>query len=147
MGSPLPKSTPSPQPGRSAGSSLVGILVALAILGILSAVAMTMFKNNLDTVNKLAKAGDFEDMRNYFRSSIDCAKTFATQGCEGKPVRLLSKGTTSREIVPLAGAKVGQYNLAASCTLQDGIKAIQIHVRGGKAKDAEPLFKIPFPCP
>ena len=129
------------------GVSLIALLVAVGLLGIMAIVGMSAFKNSVDTMRALTVKSDFEDLRNYIRIGMDCSKTFAKQPCSGA-IQIVSKGKDSRTLVAKNDAKLGVYFLKASCQVSEGMKFVKIKARRSAHDNWDELFtNVPLVCP
>lgn len=130
--------------------SLVTVLVAVGLLGIVVAVLTTLFSNQFKMIKTIEQRGELEDLRNVVRNVLSCANTVEKLGpgtdCPGSPVAVYAHGSKARPFFPATPPfrKVGTYEIVASCSGKE-VKAFQFHYVKGSSR--KPLFAVPFNCP
>lgn len=107
--------------GRSAGFSLVEVLVAMAIAGLLAVGLSKTLDSGFRSARKLQDKGEFESIRMQIRESVSCQRTMAGLGSPASCTTLDLK-TQSNRVIGLAttfqGApvrKVGNWLVQSSC--------------------------------
>lgn len=109
------------------GESLLTVMVALGIVGILSMIMMQVFSNYNQSQTALETRGEFEAMRRHLMNSVNCEATFDQPGCANPtptPVSLLG---LSR------GGKAYEVNTKGRATL-----TVMCHT----PSDADPILSI-----
>ncbi len=137
------------------GSSLVGAMVALAILGISAAGFANIFNNSLITTKKIEDKNALEDLRKYIRLGTHCARTIAAlpKPCLNKTAISILRPVGTKPLVELPTAanrtKLGSNYLRAECTsVPNEIRFIASKYPAISTKTDQNLFaKIPFTCP
>lgn len=74
------------------GESLVTVMVAVAIAGILAVIMMQQFSNHQKSQQALETRGEFEALRRQLMNSVSCPSTFDQPACEQSnptPVKLI----------------------------------------------------------
>lgn len=104
------------------GFSLISLIVALAILGIMIPIFLRYMDNQNAISRKLELRGQREDLRNYIRLGIDCEQTKLTwpSPCKNGQIIELKRnlGASSPLVAAAVGkkrTKVGNYYLQAQC--------------------------------
>jgi hypothetical protein len=130
------------------GSSLIAVLVAMGIMGIITAILAQTFRNNLQMTSKVQIRGELEDLRRYIRISISCEKTFATNNCNGGPISILS-AQGLKPVIERSGnfhdrhaTKLGGYTLLAKCDIDNAslARVISVTYQRENEKTATDLF-------
>ena len=143
--------------GPQSGMSLVALVVAIGILGVLSVVISQSFKFNLKASQKINDLAAAEDLRQYIRIQIDCAQTTASAPtpCSSKEsVALKRWGAGAKDLVQNPQGKsyteVGDFSLRAYCVGNPKTYNVD-YGRTPKNPNAQldwkPLFKNPGVCP
>lgn len=135
-----------------AGLSLIGLMVSLAIFGLLAVIFSNMFKNQLTVSNKIEDRGEVEDLRNFIRLGVDCAETKTSwpASCPNGTVIALKRSSTAT--TPLVSTntgstrtKIGPYYLQAKC---NGVaKQYMVFYSKVFSTAGAPLFSTPKTCP
>ena len=145
--------------GPQSGMSLVALLVAIGVLGVLSVVVSQAFKFNLDANQQINASAAAEELRQYIRIQIDCSQTNASAPakCNSKEeVALKRAGAGAKDLVQKPQGKsyteVGDFSLRAYCIGNPKTYNVD-YGRTPKNPNSEPnwgaksLFKIPGVCP
>jgi type II secretory pathway pseudopilin PulG len=151
--------------GPQSGMSLVALLVAIGILGVLSVVISQSFKFNLDASQKINDSAAAEDLRQHIRIQIDCAQTTASAPtpCSSKEeVALKRWGVGAKDLVQKTNlnkntktksnsyTEVGDFSLRAYCVGNPKTYNVdygRTPKNSNNQPDWKPLFKIPVVCP
>jgi hypothetical protein len=139
-------------PNNQAGLSLIGLIVSLAIFGLLAVIFSNMFKNQMTISNKIEDRGEVEDLRNFIRLGVDCTETKATwpASCPNGTVIALKRSSTAT--TPLVSTntgstrtKIGPYYLQAKC---NGVaKQYMVFYSKVYSVAGAALFSTPRICP
>lgn len=116
-------------------------------MGVLFAGVSSLLSRAMSTTQSVERRNDLIDLRNYLRSFVSCADTFAAQPCNGGALEVLAFSKTSKKVlVARGGSKFGKYSVSASCQMVDGYKTFEFtYLRN---KDTGPLFEtVPITCP
>ena len=142
--------------------SLVALLVAIGILGVLSVVISQSFKFNLDESQKISDLAAAEELRQYIRIQIDCAQTIASApaNCNSQtPIALKRWGAGAKDLVQKTNlntktsnsyTEVGYFSLRAYCVGNPKTYNVdygRTPKNSNNQPDWKPLFKIPVVCP
>ena len=107
------------------GFSIVSILAALAILGILAAMFSGMFSNQITMRKKIQTLDDLENLRNMIRIGIDCPNTTSSlpATCVANTLLAIKRSGTApgadliaKKVSGNAITKIGDFYVAATCT-------------------------------
>lgn len=104
--------------GVQSGASILTVLVALGIAGILATISASYFKNSLEASNIVRDRNHVEDLRRLVRVSVNCGATVASRpkNCpEGTSVELAKGVKKPASFVSKKGTKFGDYELSAEC--------------------------------
>ncbi len=144
-------------PEGLAGLSLIGLMVSLAIFGLLAVIFSNMFRNQMIVSKKIENRGEVEDLRNYIRLGVDCTETTISwpTSCPNGKVIALKRGYTAT--YPLVSTntgsmqtKIGPYYLQAQCSgvaHQYMVFYSKVNSIAGAPFDGAPLFATPRICP
>lgn len=92
---------------RQDGMSLVSVMVALAVVGVLAMVAMQFASNSIKSAKAIERLGEQEDIRRLIRSRMDCAATklkigggrnIVFYGRDGQPIAPVNANTNEMAI-------------------------------------------------
>ena len=107
------------------GFSIVSILAALAILGILAAMFSGMFSSQITMRKKIERLDDLENLRNMIRIGTDCTNTtsgWAATCTANLDIPIKRSGTApgadliAKKVSGNAITKIGDFYVAATCT-------------------------------
>ena len=132
-----------------AGVSLVGVMIAVAIVGVLANVIAGSFKQNLSTTQKINERAAEEELRQYIRIGMDCAQTTAAvTSCSGNAAVALKRSKAGAPDLVVKSlktyTKVGKYNLKAYCVSDK--KTFNVDYSPTQT-NWQKLFTIPIVCP
>ena len=121
--------------------SLVGILVALAILGVLATVVTSAVASSLKSAILIADLGEEEDLRRMILVRLDCPTTVAAAAAvsgQGRNLALLDRtGHGISAVEPLNVYKIGKWSLRADS--RDSTTG-QINILARKGNNAEKVL-------
>lgn len=107
------------------GFSMVSILVALGIMGILGVVFSEMFSNQITMRKKIERFDDLENLRNMIRFGTDCTNTtsgWAATCAANLDIAIKRSGAApgvdlvARRVSGVTPTKIGDFYLTAACT-------------------------------
>jgi prepilin-type N-terminal cleavage/methylation domain-containing protein len=137
-----------------AGLTLVEIMIALGIAGVVTLVSMTVFKNFQQSRQLLDDQVELEDFKLIVRTNLRCKETLAAIGptCSAnKAVPIMGPATAPaklKTLIPAAGRKIQDYQVVARC-VGASPKEWRITYVNTKTPGAapKPLFVPPLGCP
>ena len=109
---------------RQEGMSIVIVLVALGVMGILGVIVAEVFENNLIASKIVNNKAIVEDLEQYFKIAVDCNKTLAANlaSCAtGTPLTIKRKDNSDLVQKPTVidaittYSTIGKFKLKASC--------------------------------
>lgn len=132
------------------GSSLVGVMVAIGILGILAVIFSAMMSNTIQVSKMVERKSEQEDLRRYIRIAMSCSKTLASVPvpCPAETLVDIRKIDNTVLIAAASGnsrLKIGEYYVQAFCTGMPREFNFRSSLKQQEAGDL--MFKIPYPCP
>lgn len=136
------------------GFSLISVLVAIGILGIVLSAVMQSLQNNLKAQKKFEELSDMVEIRRVMRARIDCAATKTANGsnwdvCNGSSnIRAVDSAGTTVIAQSAPFSNYGPYILDAKCTKDaSNTASIVINVKKGSTVVSSDLFrKVPYTC-
>ncbi len=141
-------SSHAPSLRREDGVSLITVMVALAIVGILMAVVMTFAKNSINAAKAIERLGELEDVRRLIRARMDCATTktrmaggrnIAFFGRDGQPITATNPTTNEMS--------VGDWKFTATA-YDPTTGRFTVSARHPKQAAESVLFRaVPLVCP
>lgn len=133
---------------KQSGASIVTVLVAIGIVGIMAAVSANYFKNSSDVSNSIRARNQIEDLRRLVRLSVNCEATLAGRpaSCaDGTPVELKRGVKTPTTFVSVAGSKFGDYEVRAKCGEGPHIFQVEFRRKQGRWTRLFPA-DVPLAC-
>lgn len=104
------------------GISLIAVLVAVGIMGIVSIGMMKVFENLQRGNLKISRDADLESVKQFVLQSTSCEETFVVDQCKGRspgtPIALKGNKTKSgkdRIVVDRQGSRFGVWGVRAVC--------------------------------
>jgi len=141
------------------GTSLVAVMMAMAVFSILAYAVTSQFNYMLKGTSVIRERANRENLKNYLRAKVDCVTTFSQAGatCVGVQNlytinnRVLIPGADESKVRrhPTRGTRIGKYELIAKCEFghnpqspNQHLKMILVKYRQADSSDEfTPLFK------
>ncbi len=137
-----------PSPSES-GMSLLSVVVAFGITGILAGMMTIFFSNSMSFANDITVRNNLEDLRRLVRIGTNCQLTVAAKPatCGAGTLLELKKGSAKKPttFVDIPYSKFGKYDLKASCTAVAHEYNIEVRRGFGSWKKLFPA-DLPFTC-
>lgn len=145
--------------GSQQGGSLISMLVAVGIMGILALAFANTFTNNMKTLKDIQKSGDVEDIKRLVRLTMDCTRTVAAKPAScplNTYVNMKRIATSDINLIQLYTANppptvIANYGLRAKCGSSANsflVDYCEMSVPGGSSCATwKPLFSVPIACP
>lgn len=139
---------------KKAGFSIISLLVAIGVLGLILSGVMESLKNNMKAHKKFEELSDMVDIRRVIRARVNCAATKTANGNNWT----LCNGSTKIKAVDQSNATVisetnpattyGPYTLELTCTMSGGTASLRLDVKKSGTLTYPNIFKkVPFTCP
>ena len=151
------KSSRRPSAKCESGMSLIGMVIAIAIVGMLTLLVSESFKSNMTVSQKISDRAALEDLRQYIRIGLNCPATTAVapSSCNStRDVALMPALTGADALVAEKTSHVpytviGKYTLKAYCTGNPKTYNVK-YTTGSSTSESltwKTLFNIPIVCP
>ena len=128
---------------NQSGASLVAVMVAIGIGGIIIAVIVSILESSLQRVTVMIRAADERDLRLFIAVNLDCTKTKDRHPtCAGASINLVQSDNTV--LIPAAGRRIGKYLVRPSCV--GGLIVPQYQYAAGTTWKDLFTIKAPFTC-
>lgn len=139
---------------NEAGVSLVSLLIAIAIMGIVFVGVSQSISNTLKTQKKFEEMSDMSELRRVLRSRVNCAKTKEVLGmswssCNGA-TKIVGVDESGSQVVGNVSPATtfGPYSVELRCVVTGTGATMRMTVSKGGAIVQNDLFrKVPYLCP
>lgn len=128
-----------------AGMSLISILVAIGLTGILATIMGTIWTNSFKTQHRLELKGDIASAKSYIKSQLDCEATLTPMPSCSSSTPVTLKKVGGGNLTTSNGLLYGNFYAAATCDSTSGTLVINLAKKdsaGNFMKD--PLSNTPL---
>lgn len=131
------------------GISLVGVMVAVGLIGIVALVLSSMFKGMTENLKSLRDKSDVEDLKRYIRFGMNCTKTYEAMPhpCNANAIIAVKRRLGTNLVEPYSQSnhtKLDKYIIKAQCTGSRDEFQIYKSINGSSWS---PIFQLPLNCP